>query len=332
MPPVLATTVIKDGGGTNITGGVQTLELSGNGTSGPFDFINALVDGATGTTLATVKKANTTAVAGDTALVIGLNPLSNAVSQTGTWTAVVSGTTFISGGTVTSVVSGTTFLSGGTITAVVGGTTAVSTINGIAPAFGTGSTNASTQRVTIANDQLGTLGQAAMASSVPVAIASDQSRIPVSPPLTISTTVTPTLATTNAYTATQVVGGILTFTSVLGTATSGIIQSITCKFNTGVMTTGLSVSIFKATPAAGTYTDHVVAAINTTDVASLIGTYRLATAYSDLGNFAVYNLDGIAKAFQSATSNVYGVVTSLGTTLALGNVTTFSVELGVLPG
>lgn len=43
----------------------------------------------------------------------------------GTVTAVVSGTTFISGGTLTAVVSGTTFISGGTVTSVVSGTAAI---------------------------------------------------------------------------------------------------------------------------------------------------------------------------------------------------------------
>ncbi len=107
MAPVIATTVIKDGAGNNIAGGVATLEKTGDGTTGPFNFINALVDGATGTTLATIKKASVTALATDPALVVGLNPLSNAVSQTGTWTAVVGGTAFVSGGTVTAVVNGT---------------------------------------------------------------------------------------------------------------------------------------------------------------------------------------------------------------------------------
>src|SRR5258707_15376790 len=124
MAPVIATTVIKDGAGTNITGGVQTLEISGNGTTGPFTFINSLVDGATGTTLATVKKASVTAVGTDTALVVGLNPLSNAVSQTGTWTAVVSGTAFVSGGNVTGVVRGTNVVSG-TVTSVISGTATI---------------------------------------------------------------------------------------------------------------------------------------------------------------------------------------------------------------
>lgn len=156
--------------------------------------------------------------------------------------------------------------------------------------------------------------------------------VPVSGPLTLSTTATPTLSTTTAYTATQVIGGVITFTAVLGGYTQGIIESITCKLNTGLHTVGLSVSIFKAAPSAGTYTDHVAVAINTADVPSLIGTYRLSTALSDMGNMAIYNLDGIGKAFQSSTSNVYGVVTALGTTLALGNVTAFSIELGVLPG
>lgn len=425
--PVLATTIVNDGLNVAIVSGVLTLSASTQAT-GPFAPTSVLLDSATGTTMATIKKANTTAAAGDTALVVGLNPLSNAVSQTGTWTAVVSGTAVVTG-TVTAVVSGTTVVSG-TVTAVISGTSvissgavtatlnqagaAISTTNGLwanvmfnnaIVSAGAGlpvnivSGTVAVGNVTSALNQGGaalsstngifgnilfnnTLVSASVglpatlisgATTVGVkgasitAVATDPSLvvqfnpqspgiiptgtfgspsttvlsvqgntsgspIPVSGPLTLSTTATPTLATTNAYTATQVIGGIITFTGVLGSYTQGIVESITCKFNTGIMTTGLSIALFKASPAGGTYTDHGVAAINTADVPSLIGIYQIATAYNALGNHAIYNLDGIGKAFQSATSNVYGVVTSLGTTLALGNLTTFSIELGVLPG
>ncbi len=410
MAPVISTTVVKDGGGNNISGGVQTLEFTGNGTTGPFNFINVLMDGATQTTLATVKKANTTAVAADPALVVGFNPLSNQVQQTGTWTAIVSGTTFISGGNVTSVVSGSVSATaslnqGGAAISTTNGIFANVMFNNAIVSAGVGlpvnivsgsisvgnvtaainqggsavsSTNGSffnilynNSLVTASNGLPATLVSGATTVAVKGAnitsVASDPSLVvqfnpqspgiiptgtfgtpattvlsiqgntsgspvPVSGPLTLSTTATPTLATTNAYTATQVIGGIVTFTSVLGSYNQGVVQSITCKFNTGIMTTGLSVALFKASPSAGTYTDHVAAAVNTADVPSLIGVYVLSTSYASLGNMAIYNLDGIGKAFQSSTSNVYGVVTSLGTTLALGNVTTFSIELGVLPG
>ena len=86
----LGTTVVKDGAGTNIPGGVQTLTQT-DSTTGPFTFLNVMTDGATGTTLATIKKANTTAVAGDTGLVVGIHPQSNAVVASGTVTAVVEG-------------------------------------------------------------------------------------------------------------------------------------------------------------------------------------------------------------------------------------------------
>lgn len=446
MAPVIATTVVKDGNGNAITGGVQTLEFSGNGTTGPFMFINALVDSATGTTLATVKKANTTAVAGDTAVVVGIHPQSNAVVASGTVTANVSGTvtataTLTIGGAVVSstnglftnllqnnatltptngawvnvmfnnaivsagaglpvnIVSGTVNV--GNVTAALNqGGNAISSTNGIfanvmfnnalvSASVGLPvnivSGSVSVGNVTAAINQGGAalsstnglytqiIGSTSGGTTVAVkgasitAVAADPSLvvqfnpqspgiiptgtfgtpsttvlsvqgntsgtpIPVSGPLTLSTTATPTLATTSAYTATQVIGGIITFTGVLGSYTQGLIESITCKFNTGIMTTGLSVALFKASPAAGSYTDHTVAAINTADVPSLIGVYVLSTAYSSLGNHAIYNLDGIAKAFQSATSNVYGVVTSLGTTLELGTLTTFSIELAVIPG
>jgi len=136
-PPVLATTVVNDGNNVAIHSGVITLDQFGNGTTGPFAFANVLLDSATGTTFATIKKANTTAVAADTGLVVSINPTSNAVVASGTVTAVVSGTTFISGGNLTAVVSGTAFISGGNLTAVVSGTTFVSGGNLTAVVSGT---------------------------------------------------------------------------------------------------------------------------------------------------------------------------------------------------
>jgi len=258
MPAIIATTTVKDGAGVNISGGVATLERTGNQTTGPFSFVNALVDGATGTTLAAVKMANTTAVAGDTALVTQLAPTSPGIIPTGT----------------------------------VGSPSA---------------TYLSVQGST---------------SGTPVA---------VSPPLTTATAVTPTLATTTAYTSGQVIGGILTFTSILSSTQNGIIESITAKFYSTVSTTGLSVSLFKASPA-GTYTDHLAAAIVTADTAQLLGTYRLPTAYSDLGNHTIYNLDGIGKSIAISTTSLFAVVTSLGTTAAMGSTSCFTLEVSVLPG
>lgn len=55
----------------------------------------------------------------------------------------------------------------------------VLTVGGQTPAFGSGTTSGSTQRVVIASDQLSPLGQALMAASTPVVIASNQSAIPV---------------------------------------------------------------------------------------------------------------------------------------------------------
>ncbi len=143
--------------------------------------------------------------------------------------------------------------------------------------------------------------------------------------------VTPALTTTNAYTATQSIGGILTFTGVLGAFNAGIVQSITAKFRGEAQTSALSVSLFKASPSVGTYTDHVAVASNTADIANLLGTYRMATAFNDIGTMGVYVLDGINKAVVGGTSNLYGVVTSVTTSVAMGSTSDFSMEVVVLP-
>lgn len=51
----------------------------------------------------------------------------------------------------------------------------VTTLGGQSPAYGTGSSGSTTLRVAVASDQLGSLGQTAMSSSVPVVLANNQS-------------------------------------------------------------------------------------------------------------------------------------------------------------
>jgi len=176
--------------------------------------------------------------------------------------------------------------------------------------------------------KLGTTQPLASDSPLVVALSPNSVAVSVMPN---ATTVTPTLATTTAYTATQVIGGILTFTGVLGAYNAGIVQSITAKFRAEASTTALSISLFKANPSVGTYTDHIASASNTADIANLLGTYRTGTGLGDLGTMTVYNIDNINKAVAAATSNLYAVVTSLGTTAAMASTSDFSMEMVVLP-
>ena len=205
------------------------------------------------------------------------------------------------------------------------------------------------------------VGQAAMAGSIPVAIASDQSSIPVTagagsaiigkvgldqstpgttngvvvnalPTTTVRVVVTPTVQAIS-YGANKVMGGILAFASLLPAASpyAALLESITLKFKGSVQTVGFYVSLFSASPS-GTFTDNTTAAIGATDSALLLGVYHLTGPVSVLGTHTIFNLDGVAKAINGSSSALYAVVTPDAATGALGSASDMSLEIAVIGG
>jgi hypothetical protein len=74
MPSSISSIAGKDGNQLPISGGILAVDKSGTG-AGPFFAAQTIVD-TQGVNTATVKAANNAPVAGDTAVVVGLNPLS----------------------------------------------------------------------------------------------------------------------------------------------------------------------------------------------------------------------------------------------------------------
>ena len=189
----------------------------------------SIVDSTSNTTLATIKAASTAAVATDTSLVIALSPNSPlptgantigtvAATQSGTWNITnISGTISLPTGASTSALQTT-------------GNTSLASIDTKTPA----------------------LGQAVMASSIPVTIASNQSAIPVT--LT-STTITGTVAVTQS-TSPWVVSG--TVTSNIGTtgglALDATLAKLTISQGTALGTNTGAMVMASVTTAAPTYT------------------------------------------------------------------------------
>jgi hypothetical protein len=152
------------------------------------------------------------------------------------------------------------------------------------------------------------------------------------PQLTAQVAETPTV-TAGTYAANKVIGGIMTFSNVLP-ATSpygGVLESITVKFKASVQTVAFNVAVFTASPS-GTFTDGQTAAIATTDSALLLGIYQLSLNNSSLGTHTIYNLDGIAKAIDGSSANLYIVVVPTATTAALASTSDMIVSLGILQG
>jgi hypothetical protein len=186
--------------------------------------------------------------------------------------------------------------------------------------------------VTLSPNGVNPNGQTTMANSAPVVIASNQSSIPVA--VTASTTDQPQspTVTASAYTAGNVLGGIIHFTNLLAaTSFNGILHSITAKFKGAAVTGSLEVAIFKASPSNGTYTDKAAPTWNASDMQYLLGIYTLSTPNSKLGTMTAYNLDGIGKAIVGSSQDLYAVVIVDGTPTP-ASTSDFTLELAVLPG
>jgi len=150
-------------------------------------------------------------------------------------------------------------------------------------------------------------------------------------PSTTDVVVTPTV-TASAYTAGNVLGGIMTFANILAPSSfNGILHSITAKFKGAAVTGNLQVAIFKASPSNGTYTDKTAPTWNAADMANLLGIYTLPVPNSKLGTMTVYNLDGIGKAIVGASQSLFAVVIVDGTPTP-ASTSDFSLEFAVLPG
>ena len=154
--------------------------------------------------------------------------------------------------------------------------------------------------------------------------------MPVSfPQQTARVSVNPTI-TNQTYAANKVIGGILTFASILPASYAGILESIDLKFKASVQTVSFAVAIFDASPA-GTFTDTNTAAINSADTAHLLGIYTLTGGSSVLGTHTIYTLDGIGKGLVGASTSLYVVVIPLATTATLP-LLDMTVSLAVLQG
>lgn len=150
-------------------------------------------------------------------------------------------------------------------------------------------------------------------------------------PSTTDVVVTPTV-TASAYTAGNVIGGILTFANILAAGSNnGVLQSITAKFKSAAVTGSLEIAIFKASPSNGAYADKTAPTWNAADMANLLGIYTLTNPNSKLGTMTIYNLDGIGKAVVGSSQSLY-VVPIVDGTPTPASTSDFSLELAVLPG
>jgi len=129
---------------------------------------------------------------------------------------------------------------------------------------------------------------------------------------TVEISVTPTITSSSAYAAKNIVGGLLTFANAFGTALSGRIESITLT-SKSVQTAGFTVHLFKSNPTNTTWTDKTTPTINAADIPFYRGGYVLANPNSDLGTVTVYTLDASGKFVVASTTSLYVVLETTGT-------------------
>jgi hypothetical protein len=125
--------------------------------------------------------------------------------------------------------------------------------------------------------------------------------------------VTPTVTSASAYTAGNVVGGLLTFTNAVNsTVLSGVLESISIAVKS-LQTTSFKLYIFKGVPST-TFTDKTAPAIVTGDATNLLDVYSFTTPDNGLGNnVTLYYSDAINRSLVLTNSSLYAVLICLGT-------------------
>ena len=149
----------------------------------------------------------------------------------------------------------------------------------------------------------------------------------------LRTIVTPTLTATTAYSAGQVVGGIMSFPILRTGKNSGILSDIALNFKGSVQPGTFAAYVFDKLPT-GTYTDHAAPTFNAADSANLMCVIPLNVGYSGLGTMTNFNSPGIGVSIQNndttQTNNVYIVLIASSASAALGSTADLSVNLGIL--
>lgn len=166
-------------------------------------------------------------------------------------------------------------------------------------------------------------GQNTMANSTGMAIASDQSanafQVAVNPTITAS-----------SYTAGFVMGGIMTFASVLPANFVGKLMSINLLFKGSIQPGPYDLILFNTSPSNGTYTNHAAPTWNASDMAFMLADYTLDNPKSALGTMSVYTIDNIGKIIVGASTSLYAVLIQTNTSVNNpASTTDMSLILGV---
>jgi hypothetical protein len=144
-------------------------------------------------------------------------------------------------------------------------------------------------------------------------------------------TATPTVTSASAYTAGNLVGGLMTFTNCFASGlTSGVLQSVVIK-SKSVQTTTFKLYIFSQQPTNTVWTDKTAPNINALDLPFLIDIFLFAAPDSGLGTMTIYTQDGLGKSIANTANgqNLWGLLVTTGTP-TFSSTSDVSVTLGIL--
>ncbi len=169
------------------------------------------------------------------------------------------------------------------------------------------------------------VGQAAMAASMPVVIANNQSAVPVSiataPALVASEAhvgevgysklpviVTPTI-TAGAYSADDIIGGIQTLTDAARESDGAVTLDTLVIRDLAIQDADITIWFFNQNPVNGTYTDNIALDIHDTDHGFLVGVLRvLSSDYDDAADNAAATLRNVGLDMTAVGSaNLYAI-------------------------
>ena len=122
--------------------------------------------------------------------------------------------------------------------------------------------------------------------------------------------VSPTVST-GAYSAGNVVGGLITLPAAFLSTNSGILQSVRLTLKS-VQTAEFDVTSFSAQPAT-VFTDNAAPSIAAAAVALVQPPIKLTGASTGLGTGTTYGADAISRPINEVGSSAYALITTTGT-------------------
>lgn len=151
--------------------------------------------------------------------------------------------------------------------------------------------------------------------------------------LTVQPTDTPAV-TASAYTAGNVVGGVLSFSNAVRTQNainSGRLQNVLVTSKSTQALVEMDLYLFNANPTGSTFTDKAAPAIAAADIPKLIAKVALMSVDANLGaNYTSWQALGIGLVFQLGSGNttLYAVLVTRGTP-TFASTSDITVTLGI---